>query len=383
MDRLIFDSEHILFRDTVRHFMLTNVAPHAERWRRDGMVDRAVYRQAGEAGLLCLWAQADVGGAGIADLRFDQIIIEENIRHGETGFYIHLHSNLVAPYIDRLGSPTLRARLMPGIVAGDTILAIAMTEPGGGSDLRAVQTRAIRDGDGWRLSGTKTYISNGILSDAIVVVARCRDLPGEPIGLFLVERDMAGLSRGKPLKKMGLASQDTAEIMLDDVHVPADNLLGDPTAGFGTLMRFLGTERLIAAIASIAAAQVALDLTLDFVRHRRAFGQAIGQFQHNRFRLAALRAQIDAVQAMVDQLVLRANAGSLEGGDAASAKLLASEVESQMVDLGVQLHGGAGYMDEYRISRLYTDARISRIFAGSNEIMLEIIARGMDLDTRS
>lgn len=382
MDRLIFDSEHAMFRDTVRHFMLTNVAPHAARWRENNMVDRDIYRQAGDAGLLCLWAEADVGGAGIADLRFDQIIIEENVRHGETGFYIHLHSNLVAPYIDRLGSPMLRRRLMPGIVAGSTILAIAMTEPGGGSDLRAVQTRAVRDGEGWRLSGTKTYISNGIVSDAIVVVARCRDVPGEPIGLFLVERGMAGLSRGRPLRKMGLAAQDTAEIMLDDVHVPADNLLGDPAAGFGNLMRFLATERLIAAIASIAAAQTALDLTLDYVRQRHAFGQAIGQFQHNRFRLADLRARIDAVQVMVDQLVLRANAGMLEASDAAAAKLMASEVEGQMVDLGVQLHGGAGYMDEYRISRLYTDARISRIFAGSNEIMLEIIARGMDLDGR-
>lgn len=383
MDRLIFGSEHAMFRDTVRHFMRTNVAPHAARWRENNMVDRDIYRQAGDAGLLCLWAEPDVGGAGIADLRFDQIIIEENVRHGESGFYIHLHSNLVAPYIDRLGSPMLRRRLMPGIVAGTTILAIAMTEPGGGSDLRAVRTRAVRDGDGWRLSGTKTYISNGIVSDAIVVVARCRDMPGEPIGLFLVERGMPGLSRGKPLKKMGLASQDTAEIMLDDVHVPADNLLGDPAAGFGNLMRFLATERLIAAIASIAAAQTALDLTLDYVRERRAFGQAIGQFQHNRFRLAALRARIDAVQVMVDQLVLRANAGMLEATDAAAAKLTASEVEGQMVDLGVQLHGGAGYMDEYRICRLYTDARISRIFAGSNEIMLEIIARGMDLDGRS
>lgn len=380
MDRLIFEPEHAMFRDSVRHFMRTQVAPHAERWRQEGIVDRDIYRKAGDAGLLCLWAAPRFGGAGIADLRFDQIIIEENIRHGDTGFYIHLHSNLVAPYVDALGSPALRDRLMPRLIGGDIILAIAMTEPGGGSDLRAIETRAIRDGDGWRLSGTKTYISNGLLSDAIVVAARCRDLPGEPIGLFLVERSMPGLTRGRPLKKMGLASQDTADIMFDDVPIPAANVLGDPMAGFGNLMRFLATERLIAAIASIAAAQVAFDLTLDYVRQRRAFGQAIGRFQHNRFRLAALRAQIDAVQTLVDQLILRANAGTLQGNDAAAAKLVASEVEGQAVDLGVQLHGGAGYMDEYRISRMYTDARVSRIFAGSNEIMLEIIARGLDLD---
>lgn len=382
MDRLIFEEEHVLFRDTVRHFMRSHVAPQAARWRQNGIVDRDIYRKAGDAGLLCLWADPRFGGAGIGDLRFDQIIIEENIRHGEAGFYIHLHSNLVAPYIDALGSPALRDRLMPAIIGGEIILAIAMTEPGGGSDLRAIQTRAIRSEKGWRLSGTKTYISNGVLSDAIVVAARCRELPGEPIGLFVVERSMPGLVRGHPLKKMGLAAQDTAELILDDVPVPAENVLGDPDAGFGNLMRFLVTERLIAAVASIAAAQTACDLTLDYARQRRAFGQAIGQFQHNRFRLAALRAQIDAVQTLVDQLVLRANIGKLTGHEAAAAKLLASEVEGQAADLGVQLHGGAGYMDEYRISRIYSDARISRIFAGSNEIMLEIIARSLDLDAR-
>lgn len=254
------------------------------------MVDREIFHKAGKAGLLCLWGEPRFGAAGIRDLRFDQIIIEENIRHGDAGFYIHLHSNHVAPYVDSLGSLTLRDRLMPAIVSGHAILAVAMTEPGGGSDLRAIQTKALRDGSGWRLSGTKTYISNGILSDAIVVAARCKELAGEPIGLFLVERSMPGLTRGQPLKKMGLASQDTVEIMLDNVHVPTDNLLGDPAVGFGNLMHFLATELIIASIASVAAAQTAFDLTLDYAQMRCAFGQPIGQFQHNRFRLAALRA---------------------------------------------------------------------------------------------
>lgn len=387
MERRIFEVEHALFRASVARFMAAEIAPHAERWRREGIVDRDAYLKAGAAGLLCLWADTAHGGAGMEDLRFDQIVIEENVRGGETGFYLHLHSNLAAPYIAKLGAPALRDRLMPKIVAGQTILAIAMTEAGGGSDLRAIRTRAVRDGDGWRLNGAKTYISNGILADAVVVAARTgparkEEAGGEQLGLFVVERGMAGFERGRRLGKMGLAAQDTAEIFLSDVQVPAENLLGDPARGLAVLIEFLATERLIAAIASMAAAQTALALTTDFVKTRIAFGRPVGLFQHNRFRLAALKARIDAAQVFVDQLVLLANAGQLSGEAAAAAKLIASELEGEMTDLGVQLHGGAGYMDEFRISRMYTDARISRIFAGSNEIMLEIIARGMGFDER-
>jgi acyl-CoA dehydrogenase len=382
MERLIFEAEHDMFRASVARFMAAEIAPHAARWRNEGIVDREAYLKAGAAGLLCLWADTAHGGAGIEDLRFDQIFIEENVRDGETGFYLHLHSNLVAPYIAKLGVAALRDRLMPKIVAGQTILAIAMTEAGGGSDLRAIRTRAVRDGEGWRLNGAKTYISNGILADAVVVAARTGEERGGQIGLFVVERGMAGFERGQKLGKMGLAAQDTAEIFLSDVQVPAENLLGDPVLGLTVLIEFLATERLIAAIASMAAAQTALALTMDFVKTRLAFGRPVGLFQHNRFRLAALKARIDAAQVFVDRLVLLANAGQLSGEDAAAAKLIASELEGEMADLGVQLHGGAGYMDEFRISRMYTDARISRIFAGSNEIMLEIIARGMGLDER-
>lgn len=382
MERLIFTTDHDMFRASAARFMQTEIGPHAERWRREGIVDRAAYAKAGAAGMLCLWADPAFGGAGVNDLRFDQVVIEENVRAGDTGFYLHLHSNLVAPYIDKLGSEALRKRLMPAIVDGTTILAIAMTEAGGGSDLRSIRTTAVRDGNGWRLNGAKTYISNGILSDAMVVAARCDGADGGPIGLFLVERGMPGFERGQKLKKMGLDAQDTAEIFFNDVWVPQDNVLGDPAQGFRALMRFLATERLIAAIASMAAATTAMDLTLEFVKTRVAFGRPIGLFQHNRFRLAALKARIDSAQTYVDQMVLLANAGKLTGEDAATAKLLASEIEGDAVDLGVQLHGGAGYMEEYRICRLYTDARISRIFAGSSEIMLEIIARGMGLDER-
>ncbi|ATI80611.1 acyl-CoA dehydrogenase family protein [Sphingobium yanoikuyae] len=382
MERLIFEAEHDMFRASVARFMAAEIAPHGERWRREGIVDRDAYLKAGAAGLLCLWADTAHGGAGIEDLRFDQIVIEENVRGGETGFYLHLHSNLVAPYIAKLGVPVLRDRLMPKVIAGQTILAIAMTEAGGGSDLRAIRTRAVRDGEGWRLNGAKTYISNGILADAMVVAARTGEERGGQIGLYVVERGMTGFERGRKLDKMGLAAQDTAEIFLSDVQVPAENLLGDPALGLAALIEFLATERLIAAIASMAAAQTALALTMDFVKTRIAFGRPIGLFQHNRFRLAALKARIDAAQVFVDRLVLLANAGQLSGEDAAAAKLIASELEGEMTDLGVQLHGGAGYMDEFRISRMYTDARISRIFAGSNEIMQEIIARSMGLDER-
>ena len=376
MDRLIFEEEHHLFRASVARFMAAEVAPHAARWRRDGIVERKAYRKAGAAGLLCLWADTTHGGAGVTDLRFDQIVIEENIRGGETGFYLHLHGNLAAPYIAALGSAALRDRLMPRIILGETILAIAMTEAGGGSDLRAIRTRAVQEADGWRIDGAKTYISNGILADAVVVAARTGE---NTLGLFVVERGMTGFERGGKLAKMGLAAQDTAELFFNAVRVPDANVLGNPAAGLPHLMRFLATERLIAAIASIAAAQTALALTIDFAATRAAFGSTVAAFQHNRFRLAALRSRIDAAQTWIDQLVLLANAARLAPADAAAAKLVASELEGEAVDLGVQLHGGAGYMDEYRISRMYTDARISRIFAGSNEIMLELVARGMGL----
>jgi acyl-CoA dehydrogenase len=383
MKRLIFDAEHDMFRDSVARFIAVEIEPHTEAWRRDGIVDRSAYLKAGAAGLLCLWADQAHGGAGIQDLRFDQIVIEENVRGGDIGFYLHLHSNLAAPYIDALATSALRARLMPKIVAGETILAIAMTEAGGGSDLKAIRTRAVREGAGWRLNGSKTYISNGLLSDAMIVVARSGDDRSSQIGLFLVERGMEGFERGRRLEKMGLDAQDTAEIFFNDVWVPDENILGDPTGGFRSLMRFLATERLIAAIASMASAQTAFAITLEFVKSRMAFGKPIGLFQYNRFRLAALRTRIDAAQTYVDQLVLLANDAQLTAEAAAGAKMLASEIEGETVDLGVQLHGGAGYMAEYRISRLYTDARVSRIFAGSNEIMLEIVARGIGLDERA
>lgn len=382
MKRVIFEPEHEQFRDSVRRFMQAEVAPHADRWRAAGMVDREVYTKAGAQGLLCLFGDERFGGAGIDDFRFDQIIIEENMRHGDIGFYINLHSDLVAPYIHKLGTEEQKARFMPGVISGETILAIAMTEPSTGSDLAGMKTRAVKQGDHWLLNGSKTYISNGILSDVIVVAARTDPDRSYGISLFLIERGMEGFERGRKLDKMGLKSQDTAELFFNNVKVPQANLLGDAGQGFKYLARLLAQERLVAAIGFTATAQTAFDLTLEYVKERRAFGKPIGAFQNTRFKMAQMRAELDMAQTWVDQCVMLLNSGELTAEDASAAKLLTSELEARVMDQCVQFHGGAGYMEEYRISRMYTDARISRIFAGTSEIMLEIIGRGLGLDER-
>lgn len=382
MDRLIFEPEHEEFRSGVRRFFKEKIAPQAARWRAQGYVDPEAFCWAGAQGYLLTWADEAYGGAGIADFRYEQIVYEENIRHGEAGFYLNLHSGLVAPYINGLGTPEQKLRFLPKCVRGETILAIAMSEPSAGSDLAGIKTRAVDEGTHWRLNGAKTYISNGQIANLIVVAARTDPTRRHGLGLFLVEAGMPGFRRGQRLKKMGLAAQDTSELFFDDVRVPKENVLGDPSQGFAYLSRFLATERLIAAIGCMTAAQTAFDVTLEYVQQRQAFGRAIGTFQHSRFVLAELRAQLDAIQNFVDQCVLLHNRGGLTVVIAAEAKLLASDLEGRAVDLGVQLHGGAGYMDEFRICRLYSDARVSRIFAGSSEIMKEIIGRSLGLDER-
>ena len=380
--RFHFEVEHEQFRDTCVRFLQQEATPHVDRWRQQGMVDRDIYRKAGEAGLLVMWAPEEYGGAGIADFRYDQVLMEEVIRQADIGLYFGLHSRLVAPYIGHLGTPEQKARWMPKVIGGETILGIAMTEPAAGSDLAGMKTRAEDHGDHWVLNGSKTYISNGILGDLFIVAARTVPDQKHGIGLFLVERGMPGFERGRHLKKLGLHAQDTAELFFNDVKVPKENVLGDATRGFRYLTHFLAEERLANAVQSIVGAQVAWDLTLDFVKERRAFGKPLGAFQNTRFKLAELRTQIDVVQSFIDQSVLLLNAGRLTPEIAAEAKLVASETEGRTVDECLQLFGGAGYMDEYRISRLYADARIGRIYAGTSEIMKEIIARGFGLDER-
>jgi acyl-CoA dehydrogenase len=382
MERTIFEPEHEQFRDQVRKFFQREVAPHAEAWRAQGHVDPGIYVKAGEQGYLLMWADEKYGGAGVRDFRYDQIVVEENIREGEIGFYINLHSNLVAPYLAELGDDAQRDKYMPGCVSGHTILAIALTEPGAGSDLAGMKTRAEDKGDHWLLNGSKTYISNGQIGNLFVVAARTVPGSSHKLGLFLVEADTPGFSRGKRLKKMGLSAQDTSELFFSDVKIPKENVLGDPTEGFKYLGRFLAGERLVAAVGSIAYAQEAFDLTLRYAKERRAFNRPIGAFQNMRFKFAEMRTQLDATQTFIDQCAMLYNAGRLTSEVAAQAKLITSELEGKVMDECVQIHGGAGYMDEYRISRMYTDARISRIFAGSSEIMKEIIGRGLGLDER-
>ena len=382
MKRLIFDEEHEMFRDSVRRFMQSEIEPQVEKWREQGSCDPEAFRKTGEQGLLCMWADEAYGGLGIADFRFEQVVIEETIRHGDIGLFLSLHSRLVGPYIDDLGSEALKARLLPKCISGETILGIAMTEPNAGSDLAGMKSRAVRDGDDWVLNGSKTFISNGIIGGAFIVAARTIANKPHGIGLFLVEDGMQGFSRGRNLKKMGLKAQDTAELFFEDVRIPAENVLGDPEKGFYSLMRHLAEERLISAVQEVAHANVAFDLTMDYILERTAFGKPIGTFQNSRFKMAEMRTSLDVLQTFVDQCVLLHNKGELGAELAAEAKLAASELESVVMDTCVQLHGGAGYMSEYRISHMFTDARVSRIYAGSSEIMKEIIARSLGLDER-
>ena len=382
LTRTLFEPEHELFRDACRKFFQERIAPHSERWCEQGFCDRGAYLEAGAQGYLLMWADERYGGAGVRDFRYEQILVEENIRYGEPCLYLTLHSRLVGPYIGELGNEEQKLRLLPPCVRGETILGIAMTESSAGSDLSGIKSRAEDHGDYWLLNGSKTYISNGQIGDVFIVAARTNPERAHGLGLFIVERGMAGFERGRNLKKIGLAAQDTSELFFHDVRVPKANVLGDPSQGFKYLTRFLAEERLISMVQYTTAAQTAWDLTLEFVRERRAFGKPIGAFQNTRFKMAEMRAQLDAAQVFVDYCVGQHVAGRLTPDLAAEGKLLCSELEGRVTDECLQLHGGAGYMRDYRISRLYTDARISRIYAGTSEIMKEIIARSIGLDER-
>lgn len=379
--RTHLEPEHEMFRDQVRRFLKDTMSDKVPKWRAQGHVDREDFLAFGAQGWLCLWADEQYGGPGIRDIRYDQVLQEETIRWTDIGFFHNAHSMLVGPYLDRFANEEQKARFLPGAVSGDTIMAIAMTEPDTGSDLAAIRTRAEDMGDHWLLNGSKTFISNGIIGDLFVVAAKTGDKRGQ-IGLFVVTADMAGFSRGRHLKKLGLPVQDTAEIRFDDIRVPRENLLGDPGMGFAYMAECLAVERTMSAISSLSHAQAAFDITLDYIKERRAFGRPVGAFQNTRFVMADLRSRLDAAQAYLDQCVLLANAGRLTPENAASAKLLCSELQGEVVDAGLQFHGGAGYMDEYEISHMFRDARIARIYAGTSEIMKEIIGRGLGLGER-
>ena len=371
-----FTEEQVMFRQAYRQFLENEIAPKMDAWRQAGIVDREAFLKAGSQGFLMVWPDERYGGLGDLDFRYEQIIIEETMRAGCHSFFNTLHSRLVGPYLQRLGTQEQRDRFLPACVSGEAILAVGMTEPGAGSDLASMRTSAEDRGDHFLLNGSKTYISNGINADLIIVVAK---LAGSEkrhdMVLLVVERDMPGFTRGRNLKKMGMPAQDTAELFFDNVQVPKANVLGQPGKGFYYLMEGLAEERLIAAVSSIANARHAFDLTRDYVMQRKVFGNPLSEQQNTQFKMAEQDAEIDVAQVYVDHCVTEHNAGRLDANMAAKAKMVTSEIEWRMLDLGVQLHGGAGYMDEYPISRMFTDARVNRILAGSSEVMRLIIGR--------
>jgi len=373
-----FTEEQTMFREAYRKFLHDEIVPNMEAWHQQGIVDRSAFKKAGDLGFLMVWPDEEFGGMGDSDFRFEQIIVEELCYALCHDFYAVLHSRLVGPYFTRFGTREQQQRFLPKCVSGDTILAVAMTEPDAGSDLRGMRSTAIDKGDHFLLNGSKTYISNGINADVVIVAAKT-DPVNNPrqIGIFIVERGMAGFERGRNLDKLGMKGQDTAELFFHDVKIPKENVLGDPAKGMHYLMEGLAEERLLNACENVANAQKAFDLTVDFVKQRKLFGQLLSDFQNTQFKLAEQKTQLDIAQIYLDRSVEAFNAGEFDAVDAAKIKLFTSEMFCTLVDECLQLFGGAGYMDEYPISRLYTDARITRIYAGSSEVMKLIISRDL------
>ncbi|MBZ0121837.1 MAG: acyl-CoA dehydrogenase family protein [Sandaracinaceae bacterium] len=379
MDRSLFSEEHELFRKNVREILAREVVPHQERWRRQGIVDREAWRTAGRAGLLCPWLEEAHGGPG-GDFLHSVIVMEEAARTYESGFAIALHSDIIVPYIHEFGSAAQKAKWLPGCASGDVVTAIAMTEPGTGSDLAAIATTAKRDGDEYVIDGAKTFISNGILCDVCIVAAKTSD--GDPhrsISLFLVEADRPGFVKGKKLEKMGMASQDTAELAFEGCRVPKENLLGEEGMGFFMLMRKLQQERLVVAIGAQASAEKILEDTIAYCQERKAFGKPISKFQNTQFKLVECATEIEVGRAFLDKLVAEHVSGKYLVKECSMAKLWQTEMCQRVVDTCLQFFGGYGYMLEYPIARAYMDARVQRIYAGTSEIMKVIVAKQMGL----
>jgi alkylation response protein AidB-like acyl-CoA dehydrogenase len=380
MQRTIFDSEHDLFRASARAFLEKECAPNAAEWERAGETGREVWRKAGAAGLLGWEVPEHFGGSGVHDFRYNAILAEEIVATGSLGVGFAVNNDIVMPYLLDLTTEEQKRRWLPGLVTGEVITAIAMSEPGAGSDLKAITATARLEGDHYVLNGSKTFISNGQLATHIIVVARTDpDAGHRGISLLMVEDGMAGFARGRKLDKIGAKAADTSELFFDDVHVPVANLLGEPGRGFYNLMRNLPTERLGIAVHGVARAQRAFDVTLEYAKTRVAFGQPIGQFQANRFALADLKAKIDVMQVYVDRCIEALVAGELTADEAAQAKLWVTETEWEVLDRCLQLHGGYGYVNEYEIARLWRDGRVQRLYGGTSEIMKEIVGRSLGL----
>jgi acyl-CoA dehydrogenase len=374
--RTAFAPEHDQFRDSVRRFFDRELIPHLSRWEEEGIIDRGFWTKAGAAGLLCPTVPEEYGGPGL-DFGFNAVIDEELAYAGSTAG-ITLHSDIVADYLVAYGSEEQKAHWLPRMVSGETATAIAMTEPGAGSDLQGIRTTARRDGNHYVLNGSKTYITNGQHADLVIVVAKTDpDAGAKGVSLILVEADREGYARGRNLDKIGFHSQDTSELFFNDVRVPITNCLGEEGAGFAYLMNQLPQERLSIACAAQAAAQRAFDEAVKFTKERKAFGKTVFDFQNTKFTLADLAAKLQVGWAHLDWAIRRHVAGELTAAEASAAKLWHTELQWEACDASLQLHGGAGYMNEYLIARLWRDARVTRIFGGTNEIMKEVVSRSI------
>ena len=378
--RTVFEPEHESFRSTVAAFLDREVVPHHRRWEEAGVVDREVWAKAGAQGLLGLQLPERYGGGGVDDFRFNAVITEEMVPRGIHGCSFPLFNDMIAPYFAQSASDEQAERWFPGLCSGELVAAIAMTEPGAGSDLQGIRTTALDRGDHYLLNGQKTFISNGILADLVIVVARTDPDAGHAgISLLVVERGMEGFERGRNLDKIGQHAQDTAELSFTDVVVPKANLLGREGTGFAQLMTNLSQERLSMAVSAAAACEWVLDESVAYARDRQAFGRPIGSFQHNRFLLAEMATEARVARVFVDDCLAKHVRGELDAATASMAKWWTTELQVRLVDRGVQLHGGYGYMTEYPIARAYLDSRVQTIYGGTTEIQKEIIGRSLGL----
>jgi alkylation response protein AidB-like acyl-CoA dehydrogenase len=379
--RELFEPEHEDYRESYARFLQVEVVPHYAEWERAQIVPRDLFTKCAQHGFLAIEVPEQYGGNGVDDWRFNVVLSEESIRAGVADAMAGpmLHSDVVLPYLMASATDEQKQRWLPDVASGERILAIAMTEPGTGSDLAGIKTRAKRDGDGYVLNGAKTFITNGINADLVVVAARTSEDKHGGLSLFVVEREMDGFERGKQIGKLGQHASDTSELFFYDVHVGAENMLGTEGSGFLQLVSRLVPERLVLAVGSIAGCEAAFAMTLDYVKQRTAFGRPIGSFQHSRFVMAELKTKIELTRCFVDRCIERHVAGTCTVEEAAMAKWWTTDLLGEVTDAGVQLHGGYGYTTEYPIGKAWVDARISRIYAGTNEIMKELIGRTLGL----
>jgi acyl-CoA dehydrogenase len=373
--RTVFDADHELFRDSVRKFFEIEAVPYHEQWEKDGQVSRELWTKAGAQGFLAPTTPEEHGGVGV-DFRYNAIVNEEASRLGLSGVGFTLHSDIAVPYIMRYGSDAIKEKYLPKCVSGEIVTAIAMTEPGTGSDLQNIKTTAVRDGDEFVINGSKTFITNGQMADLVIVVAKTDPAAGAMgTSLILIDAGTPGFSKGKNLNKVGLKAQDTSELFFQDVRVPCSNVLGEEGQGFIYLMQDLPQERLSVSLTAVASAESVLRQTVDYVKERKAFGKPIAAFQNTQFKLAELDTDVTSLRVFIDRCLELHLEGKLDAETAAKAKLLSTEIQCKVADECVQLHGGYGYMWEYPVARAWADSRVQKIYAGTNEIMKLIIGR--------